>query len=251
MGSPMASTPQVNLPAITPLNAGNPSPQAVATNPLAAENAYISAQTSSISDAYQSAASELSAAGNTAEADIYGQASSIAGQNALLALDAGQIKEAQTQLAVNRAIGSQRAAVASNGFAEAGSAVDVMRASLQQGSLDEQLDVENASLQAGAFEEQKQASAAEQTAASTAASMAKTTADMAKTLSTTNATIANNMATAINQSVGQPGVPSYIAWINARTANLNPNASKSAAQPADTSSYIAPIPGQYASGPVL
>ena len=177
---------------------------AILANPILAETTQEDATVAGIQDQYQSAASELTAQGDTEEAGLYGEAAGIANANALTALSAGDIKEAQTQLEVNSTIGSQRASVAGNGFQEAGSAVDLMRSSLQQGHLDEQLDVENADLQAGGFYEQASASQAEQTAATTAAGVASSTAAMASTLSGEESTIASKEAAAI-KTVGGPG----------------------------------------------
>ena len=199
MGSPVPTNPFAPNGVISPALAG-----AVTANPLAAESTYESTEANSITEQYTSAAEQLTATGDTQEAGLYGQAAEIAGANALTALDAGQIKEAQDQLEINGTIGSQRAAVASNGFAEAGSAVDMLRSSIQQGNLDKQLDIENSDLQAGAFYEQQSASSAEESAAQTAASVATTTAAMASQLSTLSATYANNEATAIKQASG-PG----------------------------------------------
>lgn len=148
-------------------------------------------------------------AGDTDEANAYGSAKSIAEQNARLALAAGGVEQAQKQLEISRTLGSQKAATAAGGFQQAGSALSVLRASTQQGALDQQLIGLNSQLKAGGFTEAATASGAEASAASTAASQAGILGKSAAAIAAASKTNAINEAAAMGLTV--PGLDTLSA----------------------------------------
>lgn len=82
------------------------------------------------------AASALfSSQGNAAEADSYSSAASLEEQNAQLTAASTRIQETQTARQVAQSLGTTQADVASAGFTQSGSALDIMRSSAQQGAL--------------------------------------------------------------------------------------------------------------------
>lgn len=182
--------------------------KAIIANPLQVEATQEQAQNQSIQEQYQAQASDITAGGDTAEANLYGEASSIAALNSLEALSASDIQQAQTQLQVGRTIGSQQAGIASAGFANSGTALDLFRSSKQQGLLDLQLDQVNGQLASNGYLAQEASANAEKEAATAAAGTASTTAAMAAQLSAANQTIATNEAASISaasQAVAPPG----------------------------------------------
>lgn len=146
----------------------------------------------------------IAATGDTEEGNLYTSAQGIAQQNARLALVGGQIAQSQEQLQVARTIGSQRATVAGSGFAAAGSAVNIMRASTQQGVLQNQLLGVNANLQAGGYQEQASAASAEAAAANTAGAEATSLATTSGVIAAASKTNAVNTAAAMGLTV--PGL---------------------------------------------
>lgn len=82
------------------------------------------------------AASALfSSQGNAAEANSYSSAASLEEQNAQLTAASTRIQETQTARQVAQSLGTTQTDVASAGFTNSGSALDVIRSSAQQGSL--------------------------------------------------------------------------------------------------------------------
>jgi hypothetical protein len=110
-------------------------------------------------------AAGLSAQGYSAEASAYGTGGDIATQNASLTDMAGKISEYQQNRELLGTLGSQRAAVASAGFTQSGSNLDILRASHQQGYLAKQLIGTQTMLTKGGYMEQAAAARGEQTAA--------------------------------------------------------------------------------------
>lgn len=85
-----------------------------------------------VNDLYQSK-------GSTAEANSFTTAAQLAQQNAALTATSTKIQETQTARSVFQAEGTQMADVASAGFTESGSALDLLRSSANQGALAEAL----------------------------------------------------------------------------------------------------------------
>lgn len=111
------------------------------------------------------AAQKLSAQGALAEKQAYITAGDISGENAKVAGIAGDVLQYQQHLDLMRTEGSARAAEGASGVAFSGSALDVMRSSMQQGALGEQLIQMQTALQQGGFLEQQAATGAESAAA--------------------------------------------------------------------------------------
>ena len=144
------------------------------------------------------------AAGDTTEGGLYGTAEGIANSNATLAQAAGQVEQAQQGLQIRQTIGSQRAAVAAGGFQEAGSAVDLLRSSTQQGLLAQQITGMNSQLQASSYLQQGTALAAQGTAAAAAGTAANDNAASLSALGAAAKTNAVNEAAALNVNI--PGL---------------------------------------------
>lgn len=208
---------------------------AIKKNPIAAEDRKTTAENTAITQQYQSAASQLTAEGDDQEAALYGTAGDIAHNNALLALSAGDIEQAKTQLEMAKTIGGQRADFASSGFGSSGSALSLFRASKQQGLLEQQLDVTNAQTKAGGAYAQEAAARAEAGRASSAANVARVTGEAASVLASRNQTTATNEAALIAQvasigpidpHTGQPtlAMPDFVSQnmpkYNAQTGKL-------------------------------
>lgn len=84
-------------------------------------------------------ADEASAEGYKQESQAYTQAAGYAQSNVDLAEEAKTIKMYQTQRQIDSTIGAQRVAVGASGFAESGSALDILRSSMSEGALAEGL----------------------------------------------------------------------------------------------------------------
>ncbi len=94
------------------------------------------------------------AIGDFAEAGDYSKAASLANQNAALALESGRIQQAQEARKVFQVTGQEAAATGASGFASGGSALDVLRSTVQQGGLQHQIIGLQAGIQAGSFQQQ-------------------------------------------------------------------------------------------------
>jgi hypothetical protein len=81
----------------------------------------------------------FSASGDQAEANAYGEAATIATQNAELEVQSTKIQEAQSNRQVYQTLGAQESGVAAGGFAETGSAKALFQNSAQQGALQKQV----------------------------------------------------------------------------------------------------------------
>lgn len=77
----------------------------------------------------------LKAHGNRAEAENYDLAGGLADKNAKFAEISTAIKQAQTDRAIFRALGTEQSDIASAGFSNSGTALDLMRDSAAQGAL--------------------------------------------------------------------------------------------------------------------
>jgi hypothetical protein len=141
-------------------------------------------------DAANAQASDIQAAGYQQEVGAYTTAGEIAGNNAVTAGIAGDIKLLQEQRALKRTLGSQRADIASAGFRNSGSAIDLMQSSVQQGALGRQLISTQTALAKGGYLEEGAASAAEAAGATMASTAAAALAEQQRSsgqLATANA----------------------------------------------------------------
>lgn len=148
----------------------------------------------------------FAAQGNQAEAGAYGTAAGIAGQNAALTEMAGRVTELQQQREVAQTIGAQRAAVASSGFANSGSALAALTASTRQGYLTRQLTRMQTQMTQGGFLEQQAAATGEQQAAGIASQAALALqAAQNQTAATANTNAANETKALTSYIQGPPG----------------------------------------------
>lgn len=137
-------------------------------------------------------ASLVSVTGANAEAAAYGQEAAFAQGNAETEALAEGIRELQISQGVDKTVGSQKAAVASNGFTQSGSALDIMSSTYRAGYLTTQLSaMESAQVQAG-YLESAAAANGEMAAAQQRAAGAQALAD--SQLAASNAATANAAA---------------------------------------------------------
>ena len=148
-------------------------------------------------NAANATAAGLTAQGDLGEAAAYGSAYQIAQQNAILAGVSGDISELQQQRQVSQTIGAQQAGVAASGFRSAGSAISLLKSSLQQGYIGKQLIETQTGIQQGGFLEAGAASQAEQAAANTAAQSADVLGQAESTAAATATTNAANETAAL------------------------------------------------------
>lgn len=142
-------------------------------------------------------AAGLTATGDLGEGAAYGSAYQIAQQNAVLAGVSGDISELQQQRSVAQSIGTQQADVAASGFRSAGSAISLLKSSLQQGYIGKQLIETQTGITQGGFLEAGAASQAEQAAATTAAQSADVLGAAETTAATTSTVNAANETAAL------------------------------------------------------
>jgi len=84
-------------------------------------------------------ASLVSVQGANAEAAAYQTSADLAGGNQQTEAIAESVRQLQIERGVTKTIGSEKAAVAANGFTQSGSALDIMQASMREGYLTQQL----------------------------------------------------------------------------------------------------------------
>jgi len=158
------------IPAITSTTTSSPGFSTTTTLPSPAEQtALIKASvadilgltTTAAEDTANATASGIQAQGYQAELSAYNTVGAIAGQNATIAGIAGDIKALQTARSVQQTIGAQKAAVAAAGFGAAGSSLDLLRHSVQEGYLADQLVRTQSALTQGGYLEEGAASQAE------------------------------------------------------------------------------------------
>ena len=159
--------------------------QATATTDTAAATA----------DTANATAATTSATGYTAEGASYQTSADIAAQNAVTAQLAGQVTTLQEARTMRTTEGEQQAAVAGSGFGASGSSLDIIRSSLQQGYLTQQLNTLTATETAGGYLEEQSAALAEKAATKVSADAATALASSDTTAAST-ATTAGNLATA-------------------------------------------------------
>lgn len=120
----------------------------------------------------------LTAAGADAEAAAYGTAAGIVGENQRVEAIAENVRQIQIMRNVDQTVGGIKAAVAGNGFQQSGSAIDIMRSSLQQGYLSTQISGLASSQTQRGYMEQAAAASGEMAAAGTRGDAARLLATM-------------------------------------------------------------------------
>jgi hypothetical protein len=121
-----------------------------------------------VSDIFAGFGDNAKASGDFAEAREYSLAAGLATQNEKFTETSTAIKEAQQQRELTQSIGGQQADVASAGFSEGGSALDLMRDSAAQGALTHAVMGQQGLITEAGYTEQAQ-SYADMSAAATAA----------------------------------------------------------------------------------
>lgn len=109
-----------------------------------------------VSDLFGASSDKAKAQGDFIEAKDYTLASTLADQNEQFTETSTKIKEAQADRQLTMQIGGQRADVAGAGFAESGSALDLLRSSAQQGALNRAVLGQQGLIQEAGYKEQAQ-----------------------------------------------------------------------------------------------
>ena len=94
------------------------------------------------------------AEGSNKAGEAYGTAADIATKNAALTLRSGQIQQQQEDIQLNKTIGGENAETAGAGFSNSGSALLLMRSSVQQGALAKQLISNQTQITAQGYDQQ-------------------------------------------------------------------------------------------------
>lgn len=107
-----------------------------------------------VSDLFASSGDKAKAQGDFIEAKDYSLASDLATQNEKFAETSTAIKQAQLDRSIYQTIGGQQADVAGAGFAQSGSAIDLLRSSAQQGALTKAVAGQQGLIQEAGYKEQ-------------------------------------------------------------------------------------------------
>jgi len=137
---------------------------------MAISSGTISGISAGISDIFAASADKSKAQFDRIEGQEYTLASQLATKNEQFTQMSTAIKEAQTSREVSKSLGATSAAVAGAGFAESGSALDILRESASQGALTKAVTAEQGLVTEAGYNEQAQsynlmATAADQAAA--------------------------------------------------------------------------------------
>lgn len=153
-------------------------------------NSILGLKSTAVTQDAAATAASTQAAGYEAESVAYGNAAEASGQNAILAGVIGEVKSYQEERAGAVSRGTAVAQNAASGFGAAGSNLDILRSSLQQSYLADQLISTQTALTEGGYLSEAAAARAQKTAADATAAAARTTATAltnASALSTANA----------------------------------------------------------------
>jgi hypothetical protein len=134
-----------------------------------------------VSDIFAGFGDQAKAQGDFAEATEYSEAATLAGQNEAYTKTSTAIKEAQQSRELTMTLGGQKADVAGAGFAESGSALDLLRDSASQGALTHAVLGQQGLITEAGYQEQQESynqMSAAATAAGNAANQASTFADI-------------------------------------------------------------------------
>jgi hypothetical protein len=129
-----------------------------------------------VSDLFAASADQSKAQFDLDEQQEYTLAGNLATQNEQIATMSTAIRQAQLERESTQALGKTVASTAGAGFAESGSALDLLRSSAQQGSLMRSVASENGLVQEAGYEEQAASYSLMASAAGTAAAAEKTAA---------------------------------------------------------------------------
>lgn len=109
-----------------------------------------------VQDLYAASALRSKGQGLRAEAEEYTLAARLADQNAQYTKESTDIKAFQANRDIMKTVGQQQADVAANGFANSGSALDLMRDSVTQGAITVGALRNQGAVQEAGYEEQAQ-----------------------------------------------------------------------------------------------
>jgi hypothetical protein len=132
--------------------------------------------TTGVSDIFAGFGDEAKASMDLSEQQEYELASKLATQNEQFTQMSTAIQEAQQQREITQALGKTTAQVAGAGFADSGSAIDIMRSNAQQGAQAQAVLSEQGLITEASYKEQAQSFNLMASAAGEAASMEKTAA---------------------------------------------------------------------------
>lgn len=133
-------------------------------------------------------AQDAAVKGAKAEIEAYTAAGGIATENARLVEEAGKIQQLQQERALNMSLGTTRAELAGAGLSASGSALDILKSSVRQGYLQQQITATQTALTSNAYLEQSVASKAQVAGATAqleaAQAYGKTAGEVVKTTET-------------------------------------------------------------------
>jgi len=109
-----------------------------------------------VSDLFASEGHRSKAEGDRLEAKNYDLASELANQNAAFTETSTAIKQAQLDRSIYQTIGGESADIAGAGFAQSGSALDLMRDSAAQGALTKAVGEQQGLITEAGYKEQAQ-----------------------------------------------------------------------------------------------
>ena len=108
------------------------------------------------SDIFAGFGANRKASGDRLEGQAYGRAAALADQNAEFAKESTAIRDLQAQRQIASGLGTVQADVAASGFSQSGSAMDILRASAEQGSLQRAVLSRQGMIQEAGYREQAQ-----------------------------------------------------------------------------------------------
>lgn len=123
---------------------------------MAFGNATLTDIGGTVSDLFGASADRAKAAGDRIEAQNYDLASSLASENEKFTETSTAIKQAQLDRNIYQTIGGEQADVAGAGFANSGSALDLMRDSAAQGALTKAVAGQQGLITEAGYQEQAQ-----------------------------------------------------------------------------------------------
>jgi hypothetical protein len=138
-----------------------------------------------VSDLFEASAIRTKGQGLRTEASEFQLAENLAYQNEAFTKNSTEIQQSQADLAIEKTIGGQQAAVAASGFAAGGSALDLLRDGASQGALHKAVLAQQGLITEAGYEKQARSNALQ----SEAANLAATAADHAAQGATTSAYI--------------------------------------------------------------
>jgi hypothetical protein len=123
---------------------------------MALSGSFFSNAGGAVSALFEADSLRTKAAGQRAEAGEFLLSAQYAEQNKQFTEQSTAIQEAQASRAINKTLGSQQAEVAASGFANSGSALDIIRDSATQGALKHAVLAQQGNITEVGYEQQAQ-----------------------------------------------------------------------------------------------